>query len=607
MWKKLKISESIKRWAIVLLSIVVVLIPFSSSEQLSDATASGITEIEGLEEDATLKEKLDLILADDVLANSMTGVHVRNATTGEEVYEQFSDIRLRPASNMKLFTAVAALETLGTDYTFTTEVLTDGAVSGSTLEGDVYVKGKGDPTLLKEDLDQFADELLNQGIEEISGDILGDDTWYDDVRLSEDMSWDNEPSYVAAQISALTMSPNDDYDTGSVIVEVTPGSEVGEPAEVKTVPETDHVTIVNNTETGDSNASNSVSVNREHGTNDIVIDGSMPLNANKSRTWSSVWDPTVYTLDIFKKSLEEKGITLKEDVATKRATAPKDAEQLTSKESMPLEDIMIPFMKLSNNGHAEMLTKEMGVVEYDEGSWSKGLEVIYDVAESLGVDKDTIMLRDGSGMSDKGLIPAEQFTSLLYAAQDRAWYPDFLNSLPVAGASDRMVGGTLRNRLTGESTKENATAKTGSTTSVSTLTGYVTTKDGEKLIFSILNNNFKSGSMPTIQDKIVTVLAEHKVEDGEGEEVSVADIKSLVETLESEGEFSDDLSARALKTHLSAIAVYEGQDNIDKVLKHMDGFYTLLDHQEEEGVISDKAYQALIILADEYVDEISNE
>ncbi len=88
-----------------------------------------------------VQEKLDLVLADERLENSITGVSVRNATSGEQVYEQFSEIGLRPASNMKLLTAAAALETLGTDYTFTTEVLTDGAISGSTLEGDLYLKG----------------------------------------------------------------------------------------------------------------------------------------------------------------------------------------------------------------------------------------------------------------------------------------------------------------------------------------------------------------------------------------------------------------------------------------------------------------------------------
>lgn len=467
--------------------------------------------IEKVSKNATLDEKMDAILEAETLAGTMPGISIRHADTGELLYSHFGDIQLRPASNMKILTGVAAMEVLGPEYRFSTEVLTDGEITRSTLQGNLYLKGKGDPTLLKENFDQFARDLKAQGIDEINGDIIGDDTWFDDVRLSEDMSWDNEPSYVAAQISALTISPNDDYDTGSVIVEVHPGSEVGQAPEVRTIPETDHVTIVNQAEIIEAGQAKSISIQREHGSNDIVIKGHMPQDGTMSRTWSSVWEPTNYALDVFKKSLEEQGIKVSDEAKVERGVTPEEASLLISKESMPLEDILIPFMKLSNNGHGEILTKEMGRSVYGEGSWANGLQVINDILSKFNINENAILLRDGSGMSDKTLIPADEVSQLLYAIQDRDWYPVFKSSLPVAGEPDRLVGGTLRNRMTGDSTRGNVVAKTGSLTSVSTLSGYVTTKDGERLVFSMLMNNYIGGtsSMTAIQDLIATELAEH--------------------------------------------------------------------------------------------------
>src|SRR5699024_3161373 len=138
---------------------------------------------------------------------AITGVSIRSGETGELLYSHFGETRLRPASNMKILTSIAALETLGADHRFTTEVLVDGELDGNVLEGNVYIKGYGDPTLLPEDLDQFAKDLKAYGIQTITGNIFADDSWYDDVRLSQDLNWSDESNYTGTQVSALTLSP----------------------------------------------------------------------------------------------------------------------------------------------------------------------------------------------------------------------------------------------------------------------------------------------------------------------------------------------------------------------------------------------------------------
>lgn len=502
--------NNVKRAFLFLLIAIISFLPYADQEEALFVTASEeLTEVD-FDESATLYEKLTAILSDERLDGTVTGVSVRNAGTGEELFQQFGDIRLHPASNMKLLTSAAALEKLGEDYQFTTEIWTDGTVRGKVLQGNVYMRGKGDPTLMKEDLDSFAKKLKEQGIHKIKGNLIGDDTWYDDVRLSMDLNWNDEPFYTGAQVSALTISPNDDYDSGTVIVEVSPSNKVGKDAQVKLTPETDYVEIINKTEMVPADKAKDISIEREHGTNNIVIEGTMPLEGTNSKSWVAVWEPTGYALDIFKKSLQENGVKFIGNSKVKTGKVPKDTTLLTSKKSMPLKDLLIPFIKLSNNGHGETLTKEMGQVVKGEGTWADGLEVIEETLADLGANTDTILLRDGSGMSHKTVIPASELSKILVAVQDKSWYPAFEKALPVAGEPDRLVGGTLRYRMTDDATKGNVKAKTGSLTGVSSLSGYVTSKDGVKLTFSIMINNYLESPVTTIEDAIATALAKHE-------------------------------------------------------------------------------------------------
>ncbi|WP_010096495.1 D-alanyl-D-alanine carboxypeptidase/D-alanyl-D-alanine-endopeptidase [Ornithinibacillus scapharcae] len=500
-------TNFIKRGTLSLLFILMVFIPFSVHHSAQTANASNQTTKE-----QTLQEILNQVLNHHAIKGSTTGVSVRNADTGELVYSYYGDHRLHPASNMKMLTSIAALDTLGEEHKFSTEVLTDGKVNGKVLQGNLYLKGKGDPTLLKEDLDQLASQLKAKGITKIKGDLVGDDSWYDDVRLSQDLNWSDEPFYTGAQISALTLSPNNDYDAGTLIVEVYPAKEVGKSPIVKLTPHTDYVTIVNKASTVKDGNNRTISIDREHGSNQIIIEGNIPVSGSMARSWVSVWEPTGYVLDVFKKSLTTQGIQFIGNTKTTLGTTPKNAELLVSKQSITLKELLIPFMKLSNNGHGEVLTKEMGKVVHGEGSWDKGLEVLTEVTTQYGINAENILLRDGSGMSHKNLITANDLSQLLYAIQKKDWYPSFEKSLPVAGNSERFIGGTLRYRMTDSAATNNVKAKTGSLTGVSSLSGYVTSKDGQKLVFSILVNNYieSPSTIRTIEDTIATKLANYE-------------------------------------------------------------------------------------------------
>ncbi|MEK4026503.1 D-alanyl-D-alanine carboxypeptidase/D-alanyl-D-alanine endopeptidase [Sporosarcina sp. FSL W7-1283] len=448
---------------------------------------------------------INQVITSHRMRGTKSSIVVREADSNKIVYQYRADQGVTPASNVKVLTATTALEVLGEDYTFQTDVLASGPVKNGVLNGQLYLRGTGDPTLMERDLQQLAKEVRQSGIKSITGNIVADDTWFDTKRLSPGIYKSDETHYYAAQISALTLSPNEDYDAGTTIVQAKP-TKNGKPAAVTLTPHTNIVKVVNRTRTVPKGKPNTVTMARQYGTNTIIVSGNIPVNSSGKRQWVTVSNPSAYTADVFKRALAKQGISFSKTTKVSRSKTPANAQLLATKKSMSLYYLMMPFMKLSNNAHAEILAKSMGRAVYNEGSWDAGLRVMRETVQKDGISLKGIYLEDASGMSHKNKIPSEKISEVLFEAQTKPWYPTFERSLPVAGINDRMLGGTLRNRLTSPLVKGKVLAKTGSLNHTDALSGYVKTKSGEELIFSILTEGVKSTAKPDI-DKMVQVMA----------------------------------------------------------------------------------------------------
>ncbi|MGW1613834.1 D-alanyl-D-alanine carboxypeptidase/D-alanyl-D-alanine endopeptidase [Streptomyces sp. NPDC002285] len=466
----------------------------------------------GADSDRTgLPEAVDTILGDARMEGGLASVVVADAGTGELLYQHLPATRLMPASNTKLATSAAAMEILGPQYRFTTDVLTTGRRHGSVLRGDLYLRGTGDPTLLAGDYDRLAARLAASGIKRVDGRLIADDTRFDSVRLGRSWAADDESSYYSAQISALSVAPDTDYDTGTVIVTVGPGEEAGAEPVVTVTPDTDYVDIDVRATTVAAGGANDLTVEREHGTNTVVVSGTTPVGGAGAKEWVSVWGPTGYAAAVFRDALADHGVKVVGPTRLGRGT-PAGAMELASHDSMALKDLLIPFMKLSNNMHAEILTKAMGHEVSRQGSWGAGLDAIAGYLKGVGVDAGKVRQVDGSGLSRMDNFAAGQLVELLLAVRAEPWYADWHRSLPVACDPDRFVGGTLRSRMCGTPAALNARAKTGSLTGASALSGYVTDSGGRELVYGIVLNNYLASSVKPLEDAIVVTLARSTAE-----------------------------------------------------------------------------------------------
>ncbi|MFI9385574.1 D-alanyl-D-alanine carboxypeptidase/D-alanyl-D-alanine-endopeptidase [Kutzneria sp. NPDC052558] len=446
---------------------------------------------------------LDSLLANPELAGAQAGLVVRNADTGATLYSRLGDNLMLPASNLKLVTSATALELLGADYTFDTEVRSTGSVSDGTLNGDLYLKGYGDPSTMLTDYQALAAKVKQAGITSVGGHLVADDTYYDSERLGPAWAWDDEPYSYSAQVSALTVSPDANSTSGAVNVIVAPGAQ-GQPAVVSMYPPNDYITIVNTATTGTSTG---VSVDRVHGANTITVSGTIAAGAAPVTRQMSVDNPTGFVANLFRKALADQGVSVTGTTTFQKA--PAASTTVASHSSAPITQLLTPLFKRSDNLVAETITKAAGEAKFGRGSFYDGVNALTSKLAVFGIDYNKYNQFDGSGLSRMDIITPAEFAQLLINARSRPWFQTWYNALPVAGNSDPAIGGTLANRMVGTAAANNVHAKTGSLTGVSALSGYVTAADGEKLVFSLLSNNFIPGSVKDVEDAVAVRLAQY--------------------------------------------------------------------------------------------------
>jgi len=454
-------------------------------------------------------QQVDDIFNDPNFVGANWGVVIRSLETGEYLYKRNENKLFMPASSLKLFTTISGLEILGKDYRFKTNVYLNGTLDGSILQGDIIVQGFGDPTISDRfyngDLfyvfNQWADSLTKLGIDEINGNLIGDDNAFDDNGLGPGWAWDDESYWYSAPTGALSFSDN------CVGISVRP-SQNGLPAMISVIPESKYVTILNKVNTVEPNVESDLNVYRERGTNIITVYGRISENSEEKKVFATINNPTQFMMVVLKDALQQKGIKvtgyaadMDEELINPDYTG---MVKLLTYYSPQLSEILKVINKNSHNFYAEQLLKVIGFEKEGFGSIENGIHVIKEFFGKIGINPEMMIMVDGSGLSRLNLITPNQMTDLLTYIFNKDEFKVFYESLPVAG-----VDGTLGRRMRKSKAENNVRAKTGYISGVRSLCGYVYSADNEPLTFSIFVNNYivPSALADNLQDLVCLRLA----------------------------------------------------------------------------------------------------
>ncbi len=456
--------------------------------------------------DPALARAIDAALNVPALAMGFQGVLIQSLTDGSTLYERNADPVFLPASNNKLLTSAATLAILGPNYVYRTRLFRTGPITRvGTLQGELVLRGAGDPLLSPRDLDEIARQVARAGIRRVTGGVRFDDSLFDRQRLGEGWSWDDEPYYYSAQISALNLNEN------LVSVQVLPGRRVGEHARVLIGPTDKYTALVNTALTGPPKSKPSLVIGRVRGRNILTVSGSLPIDvaAKDNRSVGvTIENPSRFAAFVLAERLRRQGVAIAGGVREGAPISP-EAPVVAEHVSVPLSALLRRLNKPSDNLIAECLLKTVGAACRGQGTGGAdgtGAQAARDWLARIGLDVSRLRMADGSGLSRRNYVSPRNLVRLLVYLHTLPTFPIFYNSLPIAGAD-----GTLRRRLRGTAAAGNCHAKTGSLAHVSSLSGYVTTRDGEMLAFSILMNNHLAPNRDcaAVQDKIVALLASY--------------------------------------------------------------------------------------------------
>jgi D-alanyl-D-alanine carboxypeptidase/D-alanyl-D-alanine-endopeptidase (penicillin-binding protein 4) len=400
----------------------------------------------------SLRHSIDSLVNDPKFANGHIGLLIVNARTGDTLYSRNAGKLFMPASNEKLLTSSVALAQLGPDYRFRTVVGSRGRFQNGVIEGDLVVIGRGDPTL--------SDSMRGNAMSAM-------------LAIADSLS--------ARGLRTVTgwLRPGGDAFPGSIYGygwELDDLTSSGAPTDELLFNDGMVRTLVH-TERGD--------------TVDLV----------------GTDNPTHSYLAALHTALRARGIGTGLGVSDSIVPLTEPIDTLYAFDSPPLREILKPFLKPSQNQVAEVLLKTLGLERTGSGIPDSGTAVIVRQLREWGVDSTEAVVYDGSGLSRHDLVSPEAIVKVLFAIQRDTAFRVFYDALPIAG-----VDGTLRNRMRDTPAQNNMHAKTGTLEFARSLSGYVTTADGDTLVFSFLANHFTTplSEITHVQDAVGVLLASYR-------------------------------------------------------------------------------------------------
>jgi D-alanyl-D-alanine carboxypeptidase/D-alanyl-D-alanine-endopeptidase (penicillin-binding protein 4) len=452
---------------------------------LSGFFISGVAE-------SPLQKEINQLNADTVLAHGDWGFCVMTADSGKLIALHNMQKSLIPASTLKILTTGAAMGLLGTDYKYQTRIEYDGVYDSinGVIKGNVYIHGSGDPTLNSEYFSKddtislfqsLPERLAKKGIKKIDGNIIGDASCFSDNPLPDDWTWSDMGQYYGAGTCGL------DYNDNSVSLYF--DSNKGDSCILThTNPVVENITYSSDV-TSDGKKDEALVYGAPFG-NIFYVHGTIPPGKKDFEVKASDPDPAYQCAKDFYNLCSVIFVVTGKPTTVRRMKLANEKVQMKRKTltvvySPALSEIIEQTNIHSDNTYAEQLLKTLGMLKGEGGTEEAGMEVVKNYWKSLGVNLDGLYMTDGCGLSRSNGITTLIEANILQKISRQKWYPYFLKSLPVAGKS-----GSMASLCKGTLAENNLQAKTGYINRARGYAGYVKTKSGKLLCFSILANNY---------------------------------------------------------------------------------------------------------------------
>lgn len=465
---------------------------------------------------AALRSNLTARVEHPRLVAAQLGVKIVSLETGKTLFEHNAGKLLKPASNAKLYTGALALDRLGPQFRIRTSCYAAAKPDADgTLAGDLTIFGRGDFSMAArfnggdfgKSLEPLVNALAATGIKRVTGDLVGDESFFRGPPYGSAWTWDDLNYYYGAEVSALT------HEDNVVDLVFKPAATLGQTVTFVTKPATQFLQFINRTTTITNGGRRNLELHRPLAQQTVYVHGSLPLG---DRDWTdamTVPRPALWFVTQLRDALAKRGITVAGQLRTRdwlvAEATPVDYRkqvEVAFTESRPMSELVEKMMKPSQNLYAQLLLLQVGARTQRPGQTTEdaGLAEMQKFLAEAGVKRGAVLLEEGSGLSRGCLLMPEATVQLLRHMDKHPAAEAFRTSLPIAG-----VDGTLRSRFAGTAAARNVLAKTGSLRYVSSLSGHVTTAAKERLVFSFMLNAYTGTTVSgrEVIDELAVLLA----------------------------------------------------------------------------------------------------
>jgi D-alanyl-D-alanine carboxypeptidase/D-alanyl-D-alanine-endopeptidase (penicillin-binding protein 4) len=427
-------------------------------------------------------------------------LYISDLETGETVLEWLGDKPRNPASSIKLLTTLVALDVLGPAYRWRTDVFVNGELRDGRLEGDLTLKGYGDPFLVTERVWQLLRAIRQSGVREITGDLLLDDSWFE-IGDYDPAAFDRQP------LRAYNVAPNALMMNFKVVRYSFEPDHEGGAVDVRVDPPLDNLSVDNRLALSRGSCrgfQRGITVTTNETVDAVTFSGKFPNGCKRYAMDRTALSHNEFVYGLFDTLWRESGGSIAG--GWKNVLVEENAEPLLSFNSLPLREMIARINKHSNNVMARQLMYTLGAeVNGAPGTEDSGKAVIEKWLVDKGLDSTEIEIANGAGLSRKTRTTAKDMAAMLQFAWRQPYMPEYLASMSLSG-----LDGTLRRRFGDTNLVGKAHLKTGSLDHVTAIAGYLQSRSGRRFAVVAMQNfeDIHRGPGEEVQEAILRWLYE---------------------------------------------------------------------------------------------------